>query len=385
MATECYFCIHDPFLLANVGDAPLEGSSGDVDDIASFGIAFPRRVVYLVHGNRDFARVHGSKYPHLRFTHDDDAELPKLFKETTALLLCAPVTEQDPNLLKLLLQFACAGKRVYMQGSLRVGYNFTASAPALQQMLLDRGGVLDYSTKQTNRTLTFEQLRRIVPDAGILARMMQYSVATLVLPPSTHNLNTLRICLPQRLYVEGNAGFAGNNLKGLLELAGVDLAGLNASWFAAAYLLKREGGGVPLYDDPKNACEEALLLPCVQAALARPAVRAYLDSPNEQGVPMRDWLPQYRAQLEVAMALLVECVPAWLAPAFEGAVMPDRSTPIIKALSATEFEAFLPKKTSPMWDLVLTLAVVHQITPEQLSAEAQPMEELLLTKLFPPE
>jgi hypothetical protein len=305
----------------------------------------------------------------LRIVGDADPALSALWDAAAEVVLCAPVTHRDPNLQELLVH-RTEGKRIYMQGTFD-RYNFEASSEQVQAALRKNTSIVAYSSDETNRLLTCDQLLTLSGDPVFVHRMMRYATLRLLCPPSATDPLTKKISLTHRLYVDHKEkpGFSGNNLKNLFRLRSIVLGDRNASVAAAEYFLAQNES-----DDP---IQQALALPSVQSLLGLPSVKAYLETEDPMGVQLQDWQPEMKAKLLVGIAFMTDCALRieWAKNAYEkDAILPDKSTPYFDEAPQDDLAPFVNMLSSPQWDFVTHYMVITKMAPGTLSRTPQQLE-----------
>lgn len=355
--------------------------TGDLDDELSIvwlnRVSAPGTVTVFITNDEEgrydaFVARNQGRYPNLRIVGDGDPELCALWDKAGDVVLCAPVTFRDHRLQELLV-YRSAGKQLFMQGTFD-RYNFEASSPEVQAALRQNPALLQYSSEETNRWLSCDQLLAITGDAAFVHRMMRYAVLRLICPPCATDTLTKKISLTHRLYVDHKEkpGFAGNNLKNLFRLRSIDLGGRNASVAAADYFLGASSSSDPV--------AEALALPAVRALLATPSVKAYLETKDAAGVELQDWQPEMKAKLLVGFAFMTDCALQidWAKRAYEtDAMLPDKSTPYFDDSPQEDLTPFANMFSSPQWDFVTHYLVLAKIAPGTLSRTPQQLEPLV--------
>ena len=374
---------------------------GDIDDTTSYfylNRAYPKgTVTVFVVGESptryDRFQESTAKYlPNLAFVNDQSPSLHERFARSEKVVFCAPVTEADPNLVRLLLDASFAEKHVFLQGRAGDGYNFVSSARSVQAALKAHPKLTAYSSQETMRTLTCEQLKAVVRHDAIVMTMMTYTEARLVFPPNALEERTYQSCLPQRLYVDGGpgSGYAANNLRDLLHLKGVHtvddmLVPLNISGVAASYFLAKSGVSA-VSTDPDELCAQAVKLKIVQDVLGVPSVQKYItctENPLAPGVALKEWIPTFEKKLLVGIAVMAEYAleQDWIAAAYKEETLPDKSTNHFK-VNPERFAAFAGQQSSPQWDFVTQYLIKHDIAPGTLAAKGQPIEPAIFLQIL---
>jgi hypothetical protein len=370
---------------------------GDIDDTTSFfylNRAYPKdTVTVFITGDSptrydQFEETTAKFLPNLRFVNDQSPSLHERFSQSEKVVFCAPVTEADPNMLAMLRSASFSEKSVYLQGRASDGYNFVSSAPSVQAVLKAHPKLTAYSSQETMRTLTCEQLREIVRNDDIVMTMMTYTEARLVFPPNATEERTHQSFLPQRLYADGGPGYAANNLRDLLHLKGISTVDdmqvpLNVSGVAANYFLAKSGVAASS-NDPDELCAQAVKLKYVQDLLAVPSVKKYItctENPSAQGVALKDWIPTFEKKLLVGIAVMTEYAleQEWILAAYGDDTLPDKSTNHFN-VNPARFDSFAGQQSSPQWDFVTQYLIKHGIPPGTLPAKGQPIEAAIFAQ-----
>jgi hypothetical protein len=266
--------------------------------------------------------------------------------DTTKVILCAPLHPLHDAVMIAQLRMYRPTCSYYAQGDTPGAYNMNGSAltpfltfgekPTLATM--DSMGephlvpISLYNTASTNRKFTMDQIRKFVP-TSVLYDMIIYSKHKLCFLPS----KPFAIGLLMKKYGTGNTSYGLCHTMNLMDLD--DLR--DPDVVISEYLSKKYGEG---------HVERVLhTYPAVQSYIETMKTYGKLDSEEDLNIFKR------------AMMLVVECTILWFG---EHALDRFRSladSDIIASVTGTE------KYSTSMFDLVVGIAVLNDITPSQLA------------------
>lgn len=325
---------------------------GDVDDIMNcFYLAQKcyQLIIYVTNDTGDrrrydaFLTQYGdaltSMYPTLRIVTGDF-----ILDEVNKFILCAPLhPEHDACLLREVRRYRPHCK-YYAQGDTPNAYNMNGSAltPYLHFGETPTLSVLDntvsrtvpitlYNTASTNRKFTLEQLRVFAPEFAI-HDMLIYGKHKLCFLPSL----PFAVGLLMKKYGTGNTSYGLCHTMNLMELDDPR----DPDVVITAYLAKYGKGHVD------------------RTILAYPAVEAYIQTMKEKSGKLDS--VEDMAIFKRAMTLIVECTVLWF-----GKHALDR----FRTLADSDVVACVTdeKYSTSMFDLVVGVAALHDLTPAELA------------------
>jgi len=340
--------VHDPWMFG------VDLEKGDLDDTVNcFYLAeqCKQLTIYIVNDTGD-GRRHRSfceKYERLLKITCPGIQIVTGnidLTDTTKVILCAPLHPLHDAVMIAQLRMYRPTCSYYAQGDTPGAYNMNGSAltpfltfgekPTLATM--DSMGephlvpISLYNTASTNRKFTMDQIRKFVP-TSVLYDMIIYSKHKLCFLPS----KPFAIGLLMKKYGTGNTSYGLCHTMNLMDLD--DLR--DPDVVISEYLSKKYGEG---------HVERVLhTYPAVQSYIETMKTYGKLDSEEDLNIFKR------------AMMLVVECTILWFG---EHALDRFRSladSDIIASVTGTE------KYSTSMFDLVVGIAVLNDITPSQLA------------------
>ena len=341
--------VHDPWVFG----ANLD--KGDVDDNANcFYMAEQCKelIIYIVNDTGDGRRYKAfcDKYERLLRVVCPTVVLVSGNVDLTGVtkvILCAPLHPEHDAVLVSQLRVYRPECRYYAQGDSPSAYNMNGSAltpfltfgekPTLS--VQDESGthlvpISLYNTSSTNRKFTLDQLRKFMPSSAI-QDMVVYSKHKLCFLPS----KPFALGLLLKKYGTGNTAYGLCHAMNLMELDDTR----DPDVVLTTYLAKYGEGHT-----------ERILT-------TYPAIQAYLDDMKSQVDGKLDD-PEDMARFQRVLMLVVECTILWFGSHALDRFRTLADSDVIATVTGDE------KYSSSMFDLVVGIAVLNNITPAQLSA-----------------
>ena len=319
---------------------------GDVDDIMNcFYLAreCKQLTIYVTNDTGDQRRYHAfvQQYGDMLRAMCPAIQLVTgefTLSEVDKIILCAPLHPDDACLLREVRRYRPHCK-YYAQGDTPNAYNMNGSAltPYVNfetSTLQTENGPVPitlYHTASTNRKFTLDQLRTIAPEFAI-HDMLIYGKHKLCFLPSL----PFAVGLLMKKYGTGNTSYGLCHTMNLMELDDPR----DPDVVISAYLAKYGKGHVD------------------RTIRAYPAVEAYIQTMKEKSGKLDD--VEDMAIFKRAMTLIVECTILWF-----GKKALDR----FRTLADSDVMACVTdeKYSTSMFDLVVGVAALHDLSPEELA------------------